>query len=151
MTSTQRSTQLGSEIIEFLIVLPFMLAVFFLLLELGIGFVNQAVLSNASRAAVLELVRGRSDSDATAAAERVMANALANYKPMIAWATSMDPDVQLARDEQCDGTQAGTGRPWMSVTITYTYRIPGIPAFLPGSLSQIPLSACTTMRSFNAP
>jgi Flp pilus assembly protein TadG len=153
-----------------------MLAVFFLILELGIGFLNQSVLANASRAAVREAVRGRTNEQAREAAERIVKNGIAadvvnpeGFLPMISWTddagdTSDDIRVVLAcppttlnegqvgvciqRNDEFDATFSGVIPEWIRATVYFDYELPGLSIFLPDALSEITLTATTTMRSF---
>jgi hypothetical protein len=154
-----------------------MLAVFFLILQLGVGFMNQAVLASASRAAAREVIRGKTDEQARLGAERVIRNGIAadgdnpkGFLPMISWTddpadTGDDirvvlkcPDDEvlnegevslcIQRNEEFDDDLNGSDPPWLRATVTYDYEIPGVGVFLPDALSSFTLSAQTTMRSF---
>jgi Flp pilus assembly protein TadG len=124
--------QRGAEILEFVITLPAILTVFFLIVELGVGFVDQAVLVNASRAAAREVIRGRTDTQAREAAEQVLAS-------LISWDPEAPaPTVNVMRS----GANAGDE---VAVTVTYTYQFLLLPAFA-STAADLTLSARTVMR-----
>lgn len=96
--ASNNSNQRGSSVVEFALTLPVMVLLFAGFLELGIGFSNKAVITDASRAAVREIVRGGSNSVATDAANAVL-------KSAISWDSSKhkcDSISAIEYAENCD-------------------------------------------------
>ena len=128
--------QLGAEIVEFIVTLPVILIAFALVVELGIGFVDQAVLTNASRVAAREAIRiadsAQADAAAQAAADRVFPSLISLR------ADSPAPTVTVNRS----GSNPGDD---VTVTVAYTYQFLLIPAFA-STVANLTLTAQTVMR-----
>jgi hypothetical protein len=167
--------QRGAEIVEFILVLPFILIVFFAVVELGVGFANQAVLANAARAAAREAIRARDDSAELETAVRDVVE-----RSMIAWKTRPDPPDDIVgcddalpvggikvclfrkepstgeappwavTDSCSDGALTGDKVPWVCVTVTHDYRLAGLPAFL-SSAATLTLTGRSVMRQLKEP
>jgi Flp pilus assembly protein TadG len=124
--------QRGAEILEFIITLPVILTVLFMIVELGVGFMDQAVLVNASRAAAREVVRGKTDAQAREAAGRV-------FPSLVTWNSDASaPTVTIVRSGSSPGDD-------VTVTITYSYQFLLLPAFT-SSAADLTLRARTVMR-----
>jgi Flp pilus assembly protein TadG len=138
--------QQGGEIVEFLVILPFVLIVFFMILDLGIGFVNQGILVNASRAAAREAIRC-SDITADECQDAWEAAADEVAQSLIAWSDDANPSAQVTLqvdddDARCN-SPAQAGCP-LIVDVTYSYDYLLVSAFIPG-LASNNLVARTTM------
>ena len=140
--------QRGAEIVEFLLVVPFILIVFFLLVELGLGFVNQLALVNASRSAARVAIRcddpttQTCEDAAEAAADSAVRSviSLRNKDNVPQMNQPFDLDTS---DPRCTATPPEGGCP-ITVTMTYPFQFFLLRAFLP--VTDFELSASTTMR-----
>jgi hypothetical protein len=117
--ANRRSRQWGGEVVEFAISLPVILLLFFGIVEMAVGFFDQAILTNASRAAAREAIRamppaGTSLADWSPAGEAEEAASNAAQR-MFTWhgpetlTFDVDPDDPLTVDDGAD------------VTVTLTY------------------------------
>lgn len=68
--------QRGADIVEFVISLPIMMIVFFLILGFGVVMCDWAVVASASRAATREAIRNPSNEDVWDATDNVLASLL---------------------------------------------------------------------------
>ena len=128
--------QRGAELVEFILTLPLILAVAFIMIEFAVALTDQTVLTSASRAAAREAIQG---GDAGAAAAAV-------FPSMISWSdvSSTAPTVlPPVRDPAC-GAAPDPGCE-VTVTITYDFDFLLLPAFLSKAL-DIDLTARTVMR-----
>ena len=127
--------QRGAELVEFILTLPLILAVAFIMIEFAVALTDQAVLTSASRAAARQAIRG-GDPDAAAAAV---------FPSLISWseASSTAPIVTVSRASGCS-TAPDPGCA-ITVTITYDFDFLLLPAFLSKAL-DIDLRAQTVMR-----
>lgn len=143
----RRSGQRGGEIVEFAITFPLILLIFFGIVEISVGFFDQAVLTNASRAAAREVIRAAPASgdwgswDPEADAE---AAAQAAAQRMFTWRGAETLVVTPGQDGLCEERTGYEQRPRVTVTLTYPYRFFVLPAFVAG-LADLTLSARTEM------
>jgi Flp pilus assembly protein TadG len=56
---TNKRCTKGVAVIEIVMILPFMILIFFMLVELGVAHINQSVLTTAARSAAREAARGK--------------------------------------------------------------------------------------------
>jgi Flp pilus assembly protein TadG len=103
-------SQRGAEIVEFAITLPVILIVFFIFVDFGIAFSDQAVIANASRAAAREAIRGSDNAAAYAAANAVLTS-------LSSWTGGGSHTCDA---DKCTVVRAGTG-PGDDVTVTITF------------------------------
>ncbi|MBK1719251.1 TadE family protein [Thiocystis violacea] len=146
----RRSRQHGGEIVEFAISLPFILLLFFGVVEMSVGFFDQAILTNASRAAARELIRAVPPNhdwatwDFEVAAEQAAEQAA---QRMFTWAgpETLNFDWEES-DEPCADRSGYDERARVIVTLTYRYRFFVLPQplFMPG-LADLNLTAATEM------
>jgi Flp pilus assembly protein TadG len=131
-------SQRGAELVEFILTLPLILAVAFIMIEIAVAMIDQAALTNASRAAAREAIQG---GDASAAAAAV-------FPSLISWSTvsSTTPNVTVSRDASC-GAAPDPGCD-ITVTISYDFDFLLLPAFLSNAL-DIDLTATTVMREMS--
>jgi len=78
----QRHGQRGASIVEFVIIFPILILIFYLLVELGVAHINQTVLTHAARAAAREAGR---TTDATKSLQRQQAVAEGVLQSLILW------------------------------------------------------------------
>ena len=125
--------QTGAEIIEFVVTLPVILLVFVLFVELGVGFINQATITNASRAGAREAIRGGTNLDAESAAQRAMSS-------LIYWkAPTSEPAVVVQRVGSAPGDE-------VRVTVSYDYDFVFLPRFA-STAAGLKLTARTVMKN----
>ena len=137
--SQTATSQRGAELVEFILTLPLILAVAFLLIELGVAIMDQAAVTNASRAAARAAILGE---DADAAAARV-------FTSTISWSKEDSPptlDVNVVRG--CGTQQRPVPGCPITATVTYDFDFLLVPAFL-GGMFDIDLTAATVMREMN--
>lgn len=124
--------QKGAEIVEFLITLPVVLIVLAIIVDFGIAFCDQAILSNATRSAVLEVIRGGTDAEAQQAANQISQSMISRPS------SDPFPTVIVQRAGANPGDQ-------IRVTINYTYNFFVLPAFL-SAVTNLNLSATAVMN-----
>jgi Flp pilus assembly protein TadG len=141
--------QRGAEIVEFLIVLPFILIVLLLIIELGIGFANQAILANAARVGAREAANcnGNPTVDpCLTSARQAAARAARSIISLKNSANQPDPlTLQLDNSvASCTASPPEGGCP-ITATLTYDFEFFLLPAFLSG-LTDFQLTARTVMN-----
>jgi Flp pilus assembly protein TadG len=124
--------QAGAEIVEFLITLPVILIVLAIIVDFGVAFSDQTILTNATRAAVREVVQGASDAQAQQIADQITTSLISHS------ATDPMPLVSVNRI----GTNPGDR---VSVSITHEFDFFLLPHFL-GAITDIDLTATSVMR-----
>jgi len=124
--------QHGAEIVEFLITLPVILIVFAIMVDFGVAFSDRAILTNATRSAAVEVIRGGTDAVAQQAADRITQSLLSRES------SDPLPTVTVQRAGANPGDQ-------ISVTINHTYNFFVLPAFLTGLVNP-DLSSTTVMN-----
>ena len=130
--------QRGAELVEFAVTLPTILIIAFIMIEFAVALNNQAVLTNASRAAALAEIRG---GDGEAAAQQV-------YTALINWfggAPPPDDPPQIVRGAGC-GAAPDPGCA-ITVTVTQDFSFQLLPDFLGRfvGLGDLQLAGQTTM------
>lgn len=112
--------QKGSAIIEIVMIIPFMILVFFMLIELGVAHINQSVLTNAARSAAREAARGKTE---------LLQEQAANFalESLISWFDSSNIRKCNEDDEilKCDSDTAN-----QSYTIEYKSNYHLLPVFM---------------------
>jgi hypothetical protein len=150
MFHTQSKKQHGAELVEFMIILPVILVVAFMLFELGGGFVNKAVLANASRAAAREVIRGATPDEASQVAKAAWESRLSAFSDD----PSVPPEVIVcppSSDPKCTiDTTVCPSAPYppgceREVIVTQDFEFFFLPYFL-SDLVDIELTARTVMR-----
>jgi Flp pilus assembly protein TadG len=157
--------QSGAELVEFFFVFPSILVVLFLIIELGVGFANQAVLTQASRAGAREAIRCIGDPTAQSCQDRVeeavrqvaqsdtVPNPNDELLALISWTKNPATEFQVDSIEldtsksECTATPPAVGCP-ITVRVTYDFDfllLPELPAWI-SPVGDIVLSAKTTMR-----
>jgi Flp pilus assembly protein TadG len=124
--------QSGAEIVEFLVTLPVILIVLAIVFDFGVALSDQSILTNATRAAVREVIQGANDAQAQLAADRITQSLLS--RP----AANPLPLVTINR------TGTNPGDP-VSVSITHEFAFFILPAFL-ANITNIELRATTVMN-----
>jgi Flp pilus assembly protein TadG len=143
----RRSRQWGGEIVEFAILLPFILLLFFGVVEMAVGFFDQAILTNASRAAAREAIRaaptdGDFDNWNRSADAEQAANAASQR--MFSWSGPETLGFAMTENGFCIDRTGQPARPRIRVTLTYPYRFWVLPSFMDG-LADLTLTAETSM------
>jgi Flp pilus assembly protein TadG len=134
-----RTQQRGAELVEFAVTLPIILLVAFILIEFAVALNNQAVLTDASRAAALQAIKGNTEAAARAAARDV-------YNARVLWYQSSTPEPAVSFDPANIWTLTNSpGRP-ITVTVTQNLNLKLIPGFLSGGLQNLSLTGRTVMR-----
>jgi len=131
-----RRRQRGVELIEFTLLLPFVLLLLFGILELSIAFWDQAILTNAARAAVREAARAQDCGWTTAYASQ-QAQAAASDATQRLFSLTSPQTMQFS-------CPPPSGQFW-TCTLTYPYSFKVLPNFLSG-LADLQLTATATMR-----
>ena len=136
-----KKRQRGAELLEFVITLPFILLIAFIFIEFAVALNNQAVLTEASRAAALQAIRGSTQTAAEQAAQNVVRSRIVWYDG----ATPPEPNISfnpsnfftLANDP---------GRP-VTVTVTKSFSFHLLPNFLSvfSGLNDLTLTGRTVM------
>lgn len=156
---TRKVRQGGSEVIEFALILPFILLLFFGIVELALGFHDQAILVEASRAAARESVRYFSPPEvcSTTTLETAMEGLVqTNIDRMFTWkgakyAVKVDTDVVMKITTEDDNPITNLcsriAGDTIKVTLTYRYQPHILPNFMNGALGELNIVATTTMRS----
>lgn len=129
--------QRGAELVEFVITLPIIIIVAFILIEFAVALHNQAVLTNASRAAALQAIKGNTEAEARTAAQDI-------YNARTLWYQSATPEVSFDPPNIWTLTNS-PGRP-ITVTVTQNLNLQLIPSFLAGGLQNLSLTGQTVMR-----
>ena len=124
--------QKGAEIVEFLVTLPVILIVLGIIFDFGVAFSDQSLLSQATRAAAREVIRGATDAEAQQAADRITQSLISRES------TDPLPTVTVSRTGNDPGDQA-------TVTINHDFTFYLLPSFL-GEMANINLSASTVMN-----
>lgn len=135
-----RSTERGTALIEFSLVLPLLLVVTFAAVDLGRAFLAKNVLHQAAREGArmrVVMVEPLSSDDIDRVEQRVR---------QVAQGGALVPSQILVRD----ATNAGTPLPGMrevTVTAPFTFTFPGLLRFVGVSLTNpMPLTATCIMR-----
>jgi Flp pilus assembly protein TadG len=124
--------QAGAETVEFLITLPVILIVLAIIFDFGVAFSDQAVLTNATRAAAREVVQGASAAEAQQAVDRITPSLLSHQ--------SSDPLPVI------NITQTGTNPgDTVNISISHQFTYFLLPSFLAG-VTDIELTATTVMH-----
>lgn len=121
----RRSRQRGAETVEFAITLPVILLLLFGIVETSVGFFDQAILTNASRAAAREAVRAAPpDGNWAAWDPSAQAEAAAREAPqrMFTWGDPQALSVDVSEGAACREVDVGEARPSVTVTLTYPYQ-----------------------------
>ncbi|APG26972.1 hypothetical protein A7E78_03465 [Syntrophotalea acetylenivorans] len=148
-----RSEQ-GTAVVEFAVILPFLLVVIFGIVEFGFIFYNKAMLTNASREGARRAIVYQVDSDGNrivpgAEVENAVTRQLYSDFPtnnelrLVTFGTdalTIDPDSS-------DGDIATTQGAYVTVRVDFDYNFLLIPSFIPGIPGNITLSGITTMRA----
>ena len=129
--------QRGAEIVEFIITLPVVLIVLAIIFDFGAALSDQAILTTATRASAIEVIRGATDAEAQQAADRVTQHLLSLETGDPLPTVNVVPD-ELTRAGADPGNQ-------ITVTINHVYNYYLIPAFLAG-FASLNLSATTVMN-----
>lgn len=127
--------QKGGEVVEFAIISPIIILLFFGVIELSLGYVDKAILANASRVGARELVRNRDQDKAKVAATKTFNEdkKIFHWKPgsVIVFDYSPKPIPDAAGEE-------------ITVTLTYDYKLNFLSSFLPEKLT---IKAQTKMKT----
>jgi hypothetical protein len=136
MRASPLKHQHGADIVEFALTLPMMLLLFVIFVEFGVAFADKAVITDASRAAAREVIRGGTDAQAYTAAGEVL-------QSVILW-TGTGPYT-------CDATKCPIVRDGanpgdeISATVRVPFRFRWLPNFV-GGIANLDLSGQTVMR-----
>jgi Flp pilus assembly protein TadG len=139
--------QRGVEIIEFALIVPMMLLLFFIFAEFGIAFSNKAVITDASRAAAREAIMGGNDTAVWDAADAALGSIImwGGKGPYVCDRKSSDLNTNCLINR---GT-GNVGDP-VSVTVRFTFSFRFLPNALfknmVGNWDQLNLSGRTVMR-----
>lgn len=127
-----RRDQKGAEIVEFLVTLPVVLIVLAMIFDFGVAFSDQSILTQATRAAARQVIRGATDAEAQQAADQVTLSILsrAPADPL--------PTLSVTRTGVTPGDPA-------TISIVHNYGFFLLPGFLAG-ITNINLSARTVMN-----
>ncbi|MEH6824767.1 MAG: TadE family protein [Motiliproteus sp.] len=127
-----RRAQNGAEIVEFLVTLPVVLIVLAMIFDFGVAFSDQSILTQATRAAARQVIRGATDAEAQQAADQVTLSILsrAPSDPL--------PTISVNRTGVAPGDPA-------TISIVHNYGFFLLPSFLAG-ITNINLSARTVMN-----
>jgi Flp pilus assembly protein TadG len=128
-----RSGESGTALIEFAIVLPFLITILFGTIEFGLLMFNKQVLTNASREGARYGIVARDPRYSATEIAAVVKERCAGR--LITFGTDNDPVNSTATFGQD-----------LTVTATYDYDFLLIPGFVPGLPDTITLSAQTSMR-----
>jgi Flp pilus assembly protein TadG len=136
------SSQNGAELVEFAVTLPVILLIALIFVEFAVALNNLAVLTNASRAAALEAVRGSPEAKSRAAAQNI-------FNSRIAWYQAGSPAPVVSFDPEYWLVANSPGRP-ITVTVTHTLDLQLIPNFVEEflGLDELTLTGRTVMREF---
>ncbi|MEA3277445.1 MAG: TadE/TadG family type IV pilus assembly protein [Pseudomonadota bacterium] len=129
----RRLRQRGAELVEFAVVLPLALIILFGIIEVAVAAFDQAILTNASRVAAREAIRGATEAEWTQAAEQA-----AQF--MVKWNGTEPLDVAVLPDPST--AEEGTA---LTATATYPFGFFVLPRLL-DAWPDITLSASTVMR-----
>jgi len=130
--------QRGAEIVEFLLVVPFMLIVFLLIIELGVGFANQAVLANAARAGARAAIKcdgNPTQNPCLQSAKDAADQAALSIISLKDKDNAPGPlQIQLGSVEACNigSTDPPAGGCPITAIYPYQFQFFLLPAFLPG-------------------
>jgi hypothetical protein len=124
--------QAGAEIVEFLITLPVILILLAIIFDFGIALTDQTILTNATRAAVREVIQGASDEQTQQMAD-LTTPSLLSYTP---------PDPLPVVIVNRTGANPGDT---VTVSITHEFDFFLLPHFL-GTITDINLTATSAMR-----
>ncbi len=125
--------QTGAEMIEFVITLPVILIVLAIIFDFGVAFTDQTILTNATRAAVREVIQGADDAQAQLAADRITV-ALLSHDP-----SDSLPAISINRTGPNPGDPA-------TVSISHRFGYFLLPGFL-AEITDIELTATTVMNT----
>ncbi len=127
--------QHGADIVEFIVTLPFVMILFFMIVGFGVAMCDWAVIANASRAAAREAIRNTDNTAVYNAANAVLAS-------LIIWkgSTSYTCNAANCPIVPSDRSSTASGAD-VSVTVSYTVQFP-IP-WLSGV--DLPLASVTHM------
>lgn len=128
----------GVAVVEFALVLPVLLLIFFSIIEFSIGIYDQAILTNASR----EAARAGIVFKVPRLTEAQIKDIAYSYckDNLITFGPSAPPEAIAPSP---DGTEAG--KP-LKVTVTYNYHGLALGALLSSITGPLKLSAVTTMN-----
>jgi len=140
----------GQTVVEFTLMLPFILFGLFAIIEFGYAFYNQITINHAASEASRYAAVANS-YDAACSGASIQGRARSTSNGLISAADCADPDVVDVR-YQADGTgQVGRGA-GVAVEIAYTYDsitpLPALANFLTGGLfpESWPITACSDSR-----
>jgi len=137
MRKSSRKAQAGVETLELVAVVPVFLIFMLIFVNFGLAMSNTAMLTEASRAAAREVIRGESDADACAAAEAVWAGSYVHWG-------GDGIDCTIQRD--CDGNSVEDD-PGESICATVTTATDAALIFVPSAvLSGKKFGATAEMR-----
>jgi hypothetical protein len=134
----------GAEVVEFLITLPVILIVLAIFVDFGFAYWEQAILTHASRAAALEVIRGGSDAEAQQASDRFICRdtTLNDSHLMLYPYPPCDPEhlprITVVRSGSDPGDQ-------VRVSVSYDFHFLLLPSFL-SSFTNINLTATAVMN-----
>jgi Flp pilus assembly protein TadG len=130
--------QCGAEMVEFAIALPLMMLLFAGVVDFGLAFADKAVITDASRAAAREAIRGGADEEAREKADAVLAS-------VKRWGAE---GLYTCDPTRCPITRAGTSP---GDVVTVNVKVPFQPLLLHWLLPEpifkrFDLSGTTAMR-----
>ncbi len=131
MRTKSIKSQRGAEIVEFIVTLPVILILLGIIFDSAVAFSDQAILTQATRSAAREVIRGATDGEAQAAADQITQTmmSLENGDPL--------PAIVVVRAGANPGDQ-------VTVTTTYNYGFLVLPSFL-STLTGVTLTSRTAM------
>ncbi len=132
MRRNSKSVQSGAEIVEFMITLPVVLLLLSIIFDMSVALSDKAILTQATRSAVREVIRGGSDAEAQAAFDQIAQTMLSH--------TAGDPLPILSIVRA--GTDPGDQ---VTVSISYTYAFIMLPNFI-SAMTDITLTSTTIMN-----
>lgn len=131
----------GAAIIEFALILPILLILFFGIVEFATALFNKAVITNASREAarsgIIYIGPATHVSDAT-----IRSIALQNCTNLISYNNDAAPTVTITRTNSPDFPEQ-----LLTVQIDYSYTGLGLGSMLSSITGPLMLSASTTMKN----
>ena len=140
--------QAGAEIVEFAVILPFLLLVMFGIMEFGLVFYDKALITNASREAARS---GIAYKCPVLSADEIKAVSDGYNGFLISFGESIPPKVTVSPTPPTSTTNCGanSGTP-LTVTVTYSYQFLVFgnlfSLFVSGFTNPLSLSATTVMN-----
>ena len=140
--------QAGAEIVEFAVILPFLLLVMFGIMEFGLVFYDKALITNASREAARS---GIAYKCPVLSADEIKAVSDGYNGFLISFGESVPPTVTVSPAPPATTTNCGanSGTP-LTVTVTYNYQFLVFgnlfSLFVSGFTNPLSLSATTVMN-----